>query len=261
MRLRSVQESALRLMPIENRAKATKVTKDDMVELRNRIGAEMRAAVIALKYEVTRIKSLPGMEGSFPTLASDLDRMLVIWEASSDGEGGTALVQQPPPAERRSEPRPGQVPGAFLPGGPPPPRGFPPGGSSRGFETFEAHYDRLRGQYGDRAVMVVLSGLPTQFGPGRRRDQARRRGRDRQASQGTGAEASQSMSTGSGDRRSICLAPVEDVKRLAESIDFGKASRNGSRIDVVVSREYIASVPRLPARPSRQSRPARTTAR
>jgi hypothetical protein len=250
MRLRSVQESALQLMPIENRAKATKVSKDDMVELRKSIGAEMRAAVIALKYEVTRIKSLPGMEGSFPTLASDLDRMLVIWEATADGEGGTALVQQPPSQNVAPNPGLGQVPGAFPPGGHPQPRGFPPGGSSRRFETFEAHYDRLRGQYGDRAVMVVLSGLPVNSDGARgvtKRDVEDAIDK-RLATLARGA--TQSMSTGSGDLRSICLAPVEDVKRLADSIDFGKASSRGSRIDVVVSSEYIASVPRTPAGPS-----------
>ena len=51
----------------------------------------------------------------------------------------------------------------------------------------EAHYDRLRSQYGDRAVMVVLSRLADQFRPGPRRDQARRRRRDRQTTQGAGA--------------------------------------------------------------------------
>ena len=35
------------------------------------------------------------------------------------------------------------------------------------FETFEAHYDRMRSQYGERAVMIVLSGLPTNSDPAR----------------------------------------------------------------------------------------------
>ena len=65
------------------------------------------------------------------------------------------------------------------------------------------------------------------------------------------------MSTGSGDTRSICLAPVDNVQDLADAIDFGKATRAGSRIDVVVSKEYMVSVPRLSAEPAVAARPAR----
>jgi hypothetical protein len=58
------------------------------------------------------------------------------------------------------------------------------------------------------------------------------------------------MSTGSGDQRTMCIAPVDDVRALAERIDFGKASLKGSRIDVAVSSAYIARAPRLAAEPS-----------
>lgn len=108
----------------------------------------------------------------------------------------------------------------------------------------------MKSQYGERAVMIVLSGLPTNSDAARgvtKRDVEDAIDKRLKA---LAPGAAQSMSTGSGDSRSLCLAPVDDVKRLTDSIDFGKASSRGSRIDVVVSSEYIASVPRLPAEQS-----------
>jgi hypothetical protein len=68
-------------------------------------------------------------------------------------------------------------------------------------------------------------------------------------------ESSQTMSAEIRGERSICLISVDDVKRLAESIDFGKASRKGNRIDIVVGKEFIASVPRLAAEQAVAARP------
>ena len=103
------------------------------------------------------------------------------------------------------------------------------------FETFEAHFERMRGQYGDRAVMVVLSGLPTNSDP---RIGVTKRDVEVAIDKRLKALVPE-------PRRSRCRSdpamrdrsassPVDDVKRLAESIDFGKASFRGSRIEVVV---------------------------
>jgi hypothetical protein len=203
------------------------------------------------------------MDASFPTSVSDLDQMLAIWEAPADDAGGPTLAQDAPPESAPPDPvtgvvPPGEMPPGLTPGAAPPgfpPAQVPPEGRIGGFESFDAHYNRLRGQYGDRAVMLVLTGLPTNSDPARGvtkhdvEDAIDKRLKD------LAPEAQQSMSTGSGDARSICLAPVDDVKHLADSIDFGTASRNGSQINVVVAKEYIASVERLPAAPAIAARP------
>ena len=79
------------------------------------------------------------------------------------------------------------------------------------FESFETHYERLRSQYGERAVQLVLSGLPTNTDPARgvtKRDVEDAIDKRLKA---LAPESNQSMSTGSGDKRSMCIAPVDDV--------------------------------------------------
>ncbi len=248
-------------------AKAVKLNPVDAIAVKKSVGDEMRAAIIALKYQFSRLQSLPRFPaGAFAQMLTELDQMLTAWEATIDGSTGDQTANLFPLTipeghfvQDGMAPG-GMEPGGMLPGGMPPgrmPRGVPPGGMRPRFETFEAHFERMRGQYGDRAVMVVLVGLPTNSDPAvgvTKRDVEVAIDNRLKA---LAPEGSQSMSSGSGGDRSICLISVEDVKRLAESIDFGKASRNGSRIDVVVSREYIASVPRLPAtaQPSIAARP------
>lgn len=241
MHVVALQQSALQLVTAENRAKSIRLSKKDMIVLKIAIGDEMRAAIIALKQQIGRIESLPGLSGAFRDAATSLDQMLVLWEAPTEEENALVLADQ----SRSGSLRPNAVP-RTLPVMPP---GLPPVRGPLGIEIFEDHYNRLRSQYGDRAVMVVLSGLPFNSDPAKgvtKRDVEDAIDKKLKV---LAPGASQSMSTGSGDRRSICVAPVDDVKALTDAIDFGKASRQASRIDVVVSKEYIASVPRLPAEP------------
>jgi len=251
MRLNSVQTAALNVQNAENRAKAVKVGKADMAELRKRIGPEMRAAIIGLKAQVSRIMSLPGQMNSFPNSLADLDRALAVWE-SPDGGGTDAQLADHFPGSSSGG---GSTPPESAPGGAP--AALPPGGRGRGIPTFEAHYAQLRSQYGDSAVMLVLTGLPTNSDPSTGVTKRDVNDAIDKKLKVLAPGAHQSMSTASGDTRSICLAPVDNVQGLADAIDFGKATRAGSRIDVVVSKEYIASTPRLPAEPAVAARPAR----
>ena len=159
------------------------------------------------------------------------------------------LAEASPPTFVAPSPGPSGLPPSGRPSGFRP-GGMQPGVPPRGFETFDAHYNRLRSQYGDRAVMVVLSGLPTNSDPARGVTKRDVENAIDKRLKSLAPESHQSMSTGSGDRRTMCIAPVDDVKGLAARIDFGKASLKGSRIEVAVSGAYIASVPRLPAEPS-----------
>jgi hypothetical protein len=238
-----------RMDSAERRVQSFKLTKNELTALKSSLGGEMRSAIIALKYELTRLDSLPRLRGQFGATIAGLDRLLTEWEAPIDGGAAPQLADASPPTFVAPSPRPS---GLLPPGGP---SGFRPGGMQpglppRGFETFDTHYNRLRSQYGDRAVMVVLSGLPTNSEAARgvtKRDVEDAIDKRLKA---LAPESHQSMSTGSGDGRTMCIAPVDDVKGLAGRIDFGKVSLNGSRIDIAVSGAYIASVPRLPAAPS-----------
>ena len=113
MRLNSVQASALNVQNVENRAKAVKVSKADMVELRRRLGPEMRAAIIGLKAQISRLMALPGQQNAFPV--ADLDRMLAIWESPDGGSTDAQFAEHfpssspgagPAPVGRRRDSRP-----------------------------------------------------------------------------------------------------------------------------------------------------------
>ena len=41
------------------------MTKNELTALKKSRGAEMRAAIIALKYQLVRLQSLPGLHGRF----------------------------------------------------------------------------------------------------------------------------------------------------------------------------------------------------
>jgi HEAT repeats len=243
---RESQNAENELVVAQNVARMLKMNPVDAIAVKTAVGAEMRAAIIALKYQFTRLATLPGAARRFSGIITELDQLLTAWEAPADGSTETNVANLVPAPAAQPDLAPGTMPrGGMPPGGMP--SGFPPGRMPGRFETFEAHYDRMRSQYGDRAVMVVLSGLPLNADPAHgvtKRDVEDAIDKRLRA---LVPAASQSMSMGSGDARSICLAPVDDVKRLAESIDFGKASFRGSRVEVVVAKEYVASVPRLAA--------------
>ena len=104
MQLGSLQQSAMQVQHVENRAKAAKVTKADMTELKKSVGADMRAAIIALKYQITRLASFPGFAAAFPTVVADLDRMLAVWEAPTDGSTDNQLADLFPTFDYAPEP-------------------------------------------------------------------------------------------------------------------------------------------------------------
>jgi hypothetical protein len=250
MKVHATQNVENEFVAAQRLASLVKMNPVDVVAVKKSIGAEMRAAIIGLRYQFTRLGSLPGANSRFVKIVSELDQMLTAWEAPTDGSNDTNLANLFPAATVEPNPAPDGMPSDRMPPGRMP-RGSGPGRMPR-FETFEAHYDRMRSQHGDRAVMVVFSGLPINSDPAHgvtKRDVVDAIDKRLKALV-PGAAQSMSISTGSGDAWSICLAPVDDVKHLAESIDFGRASVRGSRIEVVVANEYIASVPRLPADPS-----------
>ena len=228
-----------------NLAKMVKMNPVDVVAVKKSIGAEMRAALIALKFQFTRLASLPGIGQRLDGIAADLEQTLAAWE-SPDDDGQMANLFP------GSTAAPGHAPAGMPPSGRPP--GVPPAGRPQGFESVEAGYDQMRSQYGEKAVMLVLTGLPinTDAALGvTRRDVEDAIDKKLKA---LAPGAAHSISSGSGDNRSICLAPVDDVKGLSDGIDFGTATRQGSRIDVVVSAGFIASAPRLPAQPAMAAR-------
>ncbi len=266
--MRNARSAQKDLELADRAAISVKLNRVDLIAVKKAAGPEMRAAIIALKQQFIRIASSSNNGSQLTAEVAEVDRMLAAWEASDDASTNTTVADLFPRAavnrdgsagamverENPPGPQPDGPPPGFPPGGMPP--GFPPAGPPRRrFETFDAHFERMRGQYGDQAVMVAVVGLPTNSDPAVGVTKHDVEVAIDQRLKALAPEASQSMSFGSGGERSMCLISVDDVKRLAESIDFGKASRNGNRIDVVVSREYIASVPRLPAQPSLAARP------
>jgi hypothetical protein len=130
--------------------------------------------------------------------------------------------------------RPGQNDGELAGAGP-----FPAGS--------DAHYQRFLAEYGDRMVTIFLTGLPTNSDPSQgvttRDVNAALDKRMRELA----PSATNFLRQQIDNKSTVVLAPVDDVEALARSIDFGTATVNGRRIDVVVSTDYTANVPRLPA--------------
>ena len=148
MNLAEYQMSQLQAQHVENQfvvalniAKTVNMDPVDLIAVKRAVGAEMRAAIIALKYQITRLASLPNARGRFDAIAADLDRNLTAWEASDDDSTNTQVADLFPRSKSNPNPAPGGIPpGTMPPGGPPP--GFPHGGMRGGFETIEAHYER-----------------------------------------------------------------------------------------------------------------------
>jgi hypothetical protein len=101
-------------------------------------------------------------------------------------------------------------------------------------------------EYGERAVTVVFTGIPGNSDAARGvtdRDVTEAvNKRLRELAPGVSSWVSLSID----NKSAMVLAPVSDVRSFAGLIDFGKVTVQGSRIDVDLAPEYIASVPRLP---------------
>ena len=112
---------------------------------------------------------------------------------------------------------------------------FDPRGKIKGFVI----------QHGDQAVVLTFSGIPTNSDP---------------ALGVTTRDVSEAISarmralvpnvtnfawTRRNNRATLALSPIDDIAGLAQRIDFGTATVRDNQIDVVLSPEYVASVPRL----------------
>jgi HEAT repeats len=122
----------------------------------------------------------------------------------------------------------------------------PRGGRQRnpGFDS-PAKVRSFVNEHGDRAVILTFSGIPTNSEPANgvtTRDVSEAiRARMRELAPG----ATNFMWVRRNNRSVLALSPVDDIPGLAQRIDFGKATVRGDQIDVVLSPEYVASVPRL----------------
>jgi len=153
----------------------------------------------------------------------------------------------PPVPPGPSGPMPG--PGGF-PGGPTPRRGrnLFPGRPNIRVETIDERLRRLVEVYGDRAVSITVLGIPRNSVPEKgvtARDVSDAINKQlRELVPG----ATEFMSFGIGDRARILMAPVDDKPGLAQRINFGKAVVvKPGLIEITLSSDFIASVPRLPA--------------
>jgi hypothetical protein len=260
----ALQLAGRMLMVAGNRSKHVRLRDVEWVALKHSVGPRLRSSLAALKQEFMRVDAIPGLRGKFGNAASALERAIDFWtikpgeETAPELEDGPALPIGPGPG-MGPPPGMGPQPGIRPPRGmgPPPgirsPRGAGPWGArgQRGFEDPNLRYQHMLAEHGDKAVTVVFVGVPANSDPARgvtTRDvlEAVRR-RVRELTPG----ANNSMTLNIDSKAAMVLAPVNDVRSLAAGIDFGKVTVSGTRIDVQISAEYIASVPRLPAESSR----------
>jgi hypothetical protein len=159
-------------------------------------------------------------------------------------------------ARNQFDPQPGPDPGV-APGPPQPALGLAPirrlqpAPGTQGFVSRDpkAQYQRLVAQYGAKAVLVLFAGLPSNSDPAlgvTTRDVSEALNKRVRALAPT---ATNWMSLTIDNDSGIALAPVDDVQALAASIDFGEVTTLNSVIHIAISKEYIASVPRLPVEP------------
>jgi hypothetical protein len=143
--------------------------------------------------------------------------------------GGNAAPFGP----RRARPAP--APNVGVPG---PPPAF--------LASLDSQIQAFHGRYGNRAVVFAFRGIPTNSDPARgitgREVWEAIRKRIKELAPGIESEMSYSID----DHRALIVAPIDNPAELANRIDFGKATvKNGTRIVVDVSPEFVASVPRL----------------
>ena len=248
-------------------AVSVKLNRVDLIAVKKAVGPNMRAAIISLKQQFIRIGAFPDARSKLTVEIAQLDQMLAAWETPDDGSADTTIAALFPRSNiRATGPRAGWCSVTTH-------RDFlrverRPDFRRAGWRRVSdpAHAPRLRdvrGPLRPHAQPARRSccdggsdGLPTNSDPARGVTKREVEVAIDNRLKALAPESSQSMSTGSGDRRSMCIAPVDDVQRLSESIDFGKVSRSGSRIEVAVNKEYIASVPRLPAELPVAARPS-----
>jgi len=192
----------------------------------------------------------PLMFGDRDPLGANPEKPKVAAKPAPKFNNAPVQVEEPPAPPTAFGPgrRPVPGPGPFR-GGQPPRAGRNPSPGRPAFprmETPDQQLKRIVEEYGDRAVTIVVSGLPNNSDPDKgvtNRDASEAiNKRLRELAPG----ATEFLSIGNSNRSKIFLAPVDDIQGFAKSIDFGRVIVKGTLIEVAVSPDYIAAVPRLP---------------
>ena len=101
-------------------------------------------------------------------------------------------------------------------------------------------------EHGDRAATIMFTGISTNSDPAKgvtaREVSAAILARIRELAPG----ATNSMWRRRNNRLALALSPVDDIPAFVRGIDFGTTTVRGDEIDVILSPEFVASVPRLP---------------
>ncbi len=142
-----------------------------------------------------------------------------------------------------------QVPGMPAPAMPPGPGGgFLPG--------VPPEFDQTRGRIGDTSVKLVIEGIPTNLDPnvGLTGEEVRRAivARVGQAQPQINGWIWGQRNGGSPSLRMI---PEPDAAALANSINFGRVTRQGNTINVTLDQDFLAAVPRIPKNELAQAQP------
>jgi predicted Zn finger-like uncharacterized protein len=220
-----------------------KLGVDEMTALKYRIGEKVRSSLLAAKAEMTRIESISGQPGVFRSSLERIDKELELWAIQPHDDVIPALVDGP------------SIPLGNIPDrGPGPRPGIPDRGDLRGNQPGrragadrELNYQRFLAEHGDTAVTIFFFGLPAN-------SDASRGVTAREVSEAVSKRlrelapsATNSLRQRHNNRTLLVLAPVDDIEALARSIDFGKATVKGRVIDLEISPDFVANVPRLPA--------------
>jgi hypothetical protein len=234
---------AARMLQLAARRSAQVTLRDiEWVALKHSVGTELRSSLLALKQECLRVNAMPGVRGKFGDAASALDKSIDFWVIKPGEETRPELVDGPalPIAA-------GHPPGPGRPGGGP---WAPPGPFGSVPSDPRSRYKQMVAQYGNKAVLVLFSGLPSNSDPARgvtARDVSEALNKCVKA---LAPGATNWLALTIDNESGLALAPVDDIRALVASIDFGKVTMLDNVIHVLISKDYVDSVPRLPAEPA-----------
>ncbi len=232
----------------EARTKHVNLTRNEWTALKHRVGADLIGSLGALKSEMLRIESQPDMRGAFGDGPQLIDKEIAFWTLQGDEQVVPELEDGPEPPLGRMH----------VPGEPPPGFGMPRGGGGPRFRNPgdpnpadpNYQFQRFNAEHGERSVTIMFRGMPNNPDPSVGvtdrdvSDAVQKRLRE------LAPQASNFMWMGQGGKSALMLSPVDDIPGLARRVDFGKATVKGKQIEIELSPDYVASVPRLPAEPA-----------
>ena len=216
-----------------------RIPRNEMIALKHSIGGRMRSSLSALKQQIDRVESIPGFRGLFKRGPYEIDQYIDFWTIKPGEETPPELTADPTPSDLQQS----------QPGGPHPGRGPSRGGGlPPGFRFVNPrdNYQRMKDQYGSQVVTIVFRGLPLNSDPTKGvttfevSEALIKRIRELAPS------VTEVMWLAIGKESALVVAPVDNIAALAGRIDFSRVVVKGDRIEVEVSADYIASVPRLP---------------